>query len=69
MKERLVRIAKWNQRYLGAVLLAIAYLGVIGPTSLFLKLGRFAGWRRESEGGWQKLEGREISLESLREQS
>jgi hypothetical protein len=69
MKERLVRLAKWNQRVIGALLLALAYLAGIGPASVFLRIGRFFGFGREAGGGWRPLARREWALDDLKEQS
>lgn len=63
-----MRIAKWNQRVLGGALLTVAYLLGIGPSSLALRGARFAGFARESAGGWGRLEPRE-GLAGLKEQS
>jgi hypothetical protein len=69
MKERLVRIAKWNQRVLGAVLLAVAYTLGIGPASVALRFARLVGLAKPPRRGWQPLARREYTLDDLKEQS
>lgn len=69
MRERLIRLAKFNQKWFGALLLTFAYLLGLGPAAVYYRLSKLFGLTRKQERGWVPLKNPSPSLKQLEEQS
>ena len=68
MKEKMIRLAKFNQKWFGAFLLALIYLVGLGPAAIYQRAVIALGLTRKQEG-WQKLARPSLVLRDLEEQS
>ena len=69
MKEKLLRLARFNQKWLGMALLILIYFVGLGPVALARKATRLFGLNPETGGGWQKAAKVSLTLKKLEEQS
>ena len=69
MRERLLRLAKFNQKWFGALLLAFAYILGLGPAAIYYRLRSLVGLTRKQERGWIPMKAPSPGLKQLEEQS
>lgn len=67
MKEKILRLAKFNQKWFGALLLFLIYFVGLGPAALAHRLTRV--FTRKQECGWVKTAKPSLTLADLEEQS
>lgn len=68
MREKMIRLAKFNQKWFGAVLLTLIYFLGLGPAALYHQARLALGLTRKQEG-WQKAAKPVLNLRDLEEQS
>ena len=69
MKEKMLRLARFNQKWLGMFFLTLIYFLGLGPVAIIRKLGLISGFRRHQVGGWRKAPGIPFTLKRIEEQS
>jgi hypothetical protein len=67
MREKLLRLAKFNQKWFGALLLFLIYFVGLGPAAIAHRLVRI--FTRKQGAGWVKTAKPTLSLADLEEQS
>lgn len=67
MKEKIFRLAKFNQKWFGALLLFLIYFVGLGPAAIAHRLSRF--FTRKQGTGWVKTAKPTLTLADLEEQS
>ena len=70
MREKILRLARFNQKWMGAVLLSLIYILGLGPAVLTYRLGRLLRISRTPPvAGWQPSPQSTLKLSDLEEQS
>lgn len=69
MRERLIRLAKFNQKWFGALLLTFAYILGLGPAAIYHRISTLFGFTRKQERGWTPIKAPSPGLKQLEEQS
>ena len=69
MRERLIRLAKFNQKWFGALLLTFVYILGLGPAAVYYRLSNLFGLTRKQERGWRAISAPSPGLKQLEEQS